>query len=407
MITGRGLAAMLAAIALLIAQLVSGRKPFLTMSLALILLLAVSLTRLILDRRKVDVRLRLDPDVVQRGELKAVQVLIRNAGPDYLGPVDLQLAVDNLPVSGSDKPVRRIGQEWRRLMLAGNVEGHVSVDLDTEHRGFYRISLERIRCRDNLGFFRLRLLPRHKAAGMVRNLTVLPKAWPFVAEQELRSSLEQELKRHNWRIGPELDDLAGVHSHRPGEALKRAHWKLTARLRELMIKDYENPEQREAVMVLDLACPMRSPQNWVDFADCFADCADYLASRISDAGGMVRLIAHSGRQRHEVVAHSPVEMDAVRLFLAGLSDDGAFLPEEIIDHQTQTRKSTQLMIWMSNRLNRTTAERLLNSQQLGQKTWFVLIDYDPDLKPDEATLVARLKEAGCPVLVASFAAWRK
>jgi uncharacterized protein (DUF58 family) len=92
-------------------------------------------------------------------------------------------------------------------------------------------------------------------------------------------------------------DLHGVRDYQQGESLRAVHWKTSARLRKLMVKEFEDTPRDESIVVLDAAAESEVGQP--------PDSAFEMAVRA--AGSLLRRLASSGQRSGLVVnALAPV-----------------------------------------------------------------------------------------------------
>jgi uncharacterized protein (DUF58 family) len=95
----------------------------------------------------------------------------------------------------------------------------------------------------------------------------------------------------------------GTREYRPGDDVRRVHWRSTARRGELMVRQDEQPHQRRGVVVLD-----RRPGAWSD-DDGFeraVTAAASLAVSLHDAGAAVRLELGGERSPAGPLGREPV-----------------------------------------------------------------------------------------------------
>jgi len=101
---------------------------------------------------------------------------------------------------------------------------------------------------DPLGFFRFR---RRAADGEIA--LVLPRFTSFAAHPQA-SELEASVSAPRAGSGMEL---FGVREYRAGDPLRRIHWRSTARLGELVVREYEPPGQQTLGIICDPSPPTR------------------------------------------------------------------------------------------------------------------------------------------------------
>jgi uncharacterized protein (DUF58 family) len=113
-------------------------------------------------------------------------------------------------------------------------------------RGAHRIGPVGIRVMDPFG-----LVERHREFGEARVLTVLPRRYDLPAIRPSGSDEDGATRPAPQQVGLGEDDII-ARSYQPGDALKRLHWKATARRGELMVRQEEEQMNPRAAVLLDL-----------------------------------------------------------------------------------------------------------------------------------------------------------
>ncbi len=115
------------------------------------------------------------------------------------------------------------------------------------HRGLYTLTLSEFRITDPFCLTTNSVSSRYKPAALT--LTVLPKPIPILEEWKERL----DPQGGNGLFAQSSDEPAvDSRAYRYGDSPRRIHWKLTARQRELMVRQYESEENRRLVVVLNL-----------------------------------------------------------------------------------------------------------------------------------------------------------
>lgn len=117
-------------------------------------------------------------------------------------------------------------------------------------RGVYTVGLKTILVYDVFGLFRLRM-PYEKIAKKPRpRLTVLPRMIP--PAQAPLPVMESPVNFSGAaRATEDTSSPADSRAYRPGDPLKRIHWKLSARQGQLIVKTYEPAAVSDALIYLD------------------------------------------------------------------------------------------------------------------------------------------------------------
>ena len=135
-------------------------------------------------------------------------------------------------------------------------------------RGRYRLGPLKLSTQFPFG-----LLQRTISLGQVDTLTVFPKLGALTQRwaRRHRESFEGARRREH-RHGPD-GDFYGVRPWRSGDSRRWIHWRSSARLGELVVRQFEQPRNRDVAVLLDLWQPSQpSPeyQQNVELAVSFA-----------------------------------------------------------------------------------------------------------------------------------------
>jgi hypothetical protein len=118
--------------------------------------------------------------------------------------------------------------------------------LRTARRGTLGASDWRIGSSDPLGFFR-----GFRAAPDVEVALILPKFASLARRREARElEASEAAPRAGWG-----NELFGVREYRPGDPLRRIHWRSSARHGELVVREYEPPGVQTLRILVDPSPP--------------------------------------------------------------------------------------------------------------------------------------------------------
>ena len=222
----------------------------------LIFLPLVCLLLLLLSLPACRVVLRTGQDVSTRGEQVEVRVAVENRG---LFPVSRVLVCVRWKAPGQ-KEVRM--KRWI-CGLGRGCRGEAVFALSPQHCGQARFRVSRVRVYDYLALFCLpgkvflegRFFERRCSGN--QELCIAPRVDPVSREEkELFSPVHR---------GEEDGDLV-LRDYRPGDSLRRIHWKLSEKLDRLQMRDQE-PEGLPA-LYLDFSPGLRrQPDQWDRYLD--------------------------------------------------------------------------------------------------------------------------------------------
>lgn len=177
---------------------------------------------------------RTGPERAKEGETITFHVEVRNHG---LLPRFMVELVDHLPFVGSSDGPLTLGEKKLGVVtyVPGGSQRRFEVPLACEKRGYYRLGPVGLTSSFPLGLAEA----RQRRDDGVRSLTIYPDVFPIVG-LPLRGSPYQ-IHRGGYLLpeGAGAAEFSGLREYRRGDNPRHIHWPTTARLNELMIKEFE------------------------------------------------------------------------------------------------------------------------------------------------------------------------
>jgi uncharacterized protein (DUF58 family) len=192
--------------------------------------------------------IRKGPEWAEEGETITFHVEIENHG---LLPRFMVELVDHLPFVGAADGVVSAGEKTLGVVayVPGGVKRRFDVPLVCEKRGFYRLGPVGLMSSFPLGLAEAR---QTRNEG-VQTLTIYPDLFPIVT-LPLRGAPSQ-IHRGGYLLpeGAGAAEFSGLREYRRGDNPRHVHWPTTARLNELMVKEFEPLASACLYLVLDQA----------------------------------------------------------------------------------------------------------------------------------------------------------
>lgn len=203
---------------------------------ALALALA-AITFVRLRRFDLDATRELRPPRVHAGGNSRVELTVRNTGRR------------RTPVLAARDPFDD-GRRCARFLiapLAPDEEARAAYRLPTDRRGIFDLGPMELLLEDPFGL----AASSHQAAPPTR-LTVYPRVDPVPPLPMTRGNDPYAGADHPTALAATGEDFYALREYEVGDDLRRVHWKATARLDELMIRQEEMPWQGRVTVLLDL-----------------------------------------------------------------------------------------------------------------------------------------------------------
>lgn len=392
MITWRGFGHLALTALIYLALAYSGFKPLALLLPLLIILPLLSAMQLIITARYLKISQSLEPSITERGGKVRLTVNLSQFGWFSHGEIDL---VTVRPGSGT----RRI-YERRIMSLLSGTSREFSLDMECSHRGNFKAGVSSVRSRDILGLFFLPVNSRRLCGKMLSDLIVLPRSSPSAYFDDLTSFLYDWQHKQTPDAGDEVDAVANIRTHRPGDSMKRTHWKLTARMNEIMIKEFENPIRQAGLILIDMARPAQDSYRrsaCLDLADACTDRVAYLTSLLLKDGNCLRLVNYQQDGRHELSVGHPAELRQAQLMLAAMDWSDGWPAEQALIEETSPDKGLCFIILLATRLNKATVSQLLDLRQRGRPVWLVLLAGANGQHPEQVEAVRLYLASGLPM----------
>lgn len=234
--TVRGASFLAAGIVGILAGLILGSHPMISVGVLLICLPVLSAFAARRARYQLRCERQIIPGRVAPGQSATVLVRLDNVSRISTG---LLLAEETIPYSLGSRP---------RYVLNGierSGSREVSYQLRSDLRGKFVIGPMRVRIADVFGLVELTANFASK-----NTLTVTPKIVPLTAASTTGSWSSDGDGRTRMTAAAGDDDVI-PRAYRDGDELRRVHWRSTARYGELMVRREEQRWQDRAVVILD------------------------------------------------------------------------------------------------------------------------------------------------------------
>lgn len=281
MVTRRGWLLLGAAVALLICGRILGIAELFGLAVAAAAVVVVARLHVGRGAGEVAVTARVSPSVAYVGESARLELQVENRGRRS----SRGLLLRPLAYRGAQTPIDT-GEIAVPTLLPGE-SARIVLALPTTHRGAYELSGLSVELEDPLG-----VAARRAAAPCQARLVVLPvleqleDLTPFSAF----AGRDEALRSTAARLG---SGLSSFRQYAEGDDLRLVHWKTTARIGELMVREGGDPEAPESLSVTVVLDCRRS----VHTADTFETAVSTAASVLdtcSAIGAAVCLVTTGG-----------------------------------------------------------------------------------------------------------------
>lgn len=270
-----------------------------------------------------------------------------------------------------------------------------SAEMDEEellrHVGRFRYGVSRAIVTDMLGLFSLKVSFDDALADQL----VLPRSFEV---EPLHFSQEEEGGVLLRQASEDLSSPEDTRAYRSGDALKRIHWKLSARKRELVVRRFETPAPPDTLILLDCSRPVF----WTSPADAGESLRDTLCETALSVTEMqarsdspVRVPLY-GEQAAEFISQRGGNTDVLAEMLACQEFKKGEEFSRILNLELRRMRRTGATVIVTSRLNADIAEAIKHIRRMGPSARLYYITYLPD-DPMDRPYISQLLRQGVEV----------
>ena len=255
------------------------------------------------------------------------------------------------------------------------------------HRGNYEVGVRRFAARDMFGLFEFSRGSNRK----LMRVEVCPRAL-----QQRPMALKAS------DVGPEFRSRATEDNASPsdirkwqdGDELKKVHWKLSLRKRELMVRTFEESARPDTLVIPDLSEITALRDQKLTLEDAICEAALGAVKAQLEAGFPVRMPLQS-RRPQELSGRTAAELSGFAEALMRVEFDSPYPYEQILMLMLQRMQRTGGAVLVTSRLTTRTVDIAMRMQQRGIQVKLIWVT---DAPRDEALeMLERLKMSGAIV----------
>jgi uncharacterized protein (DUF58 family) len=389
MITWRGFFYLLFIILVYIVLAYTGYDLLVFLFVLLIILPLLSAAQLAWACRSLEISQNVHPSPLERTGRTHLSLVFRQRGWQAQGLIDFSICF----------PGKKARQTYvrRQAILLPGLELKRKYAIECPHHGQYQLGISRMRARDQFGLFYLPVRLSRTWRRDLCQLTVWPRPLKLEQLQNLASLLKIHPQQISPRFGDEVDAVANLRGYQPGDSMRRVHWKLTARLNETMIKEFEKPLQQETILLLDLP-PVRTELPEIDFLDYFTDCAAELARQALMTGSRLYSVWYDREDRQAVECENSLDLARVLWQLTSLRYTSDWPLRQVVLEEKRRNHAHWTLLLLTTDLTSEMADQLAELQSNNHQTCLIIIPASAEMQP-ENRLLTYLQDNEVTVLV--------
>lgn len=308
----------------------------------------------LLSLRDINMRRRL-PETITTGQLLVVDVQVTNA----------KRKSSSWAIATTDVIEQEAGPDKGQQIYASLFFPHIkpgqsavrSYEGRLLSRGRYRLGPMRISTRFPLG-----LLQSWFMSKTTDHLVVHPRQGRLSRRWNmLRQEAYQGRGKKSRQQGLVEGDFHGLRDWRSGDAQRWIHWRTTARLGELMVRQFEQHRDDDMAVLVDLWQPINPTKEQRERVESVVSFAATVISDQCRRGGGQLLLSTAGREI--AMARGPASMallqDAMEALAVAEATDGDRVPELLSSTLDHIRPRTSVLLVSTRKVDLTDTERFV------------------------------------------------
>ena len=345
---------------LLLSAISMGNRMYLLLSLLIAIAWGLAYVSVRLAEKSVKVSHGLDNTKVNRGDNVAMEVSVSHKSILPIAPVSLKMRAT------SNTPAGTI-----HLTELGRRKQKVAYRFNAEHVGAMFPGVDSFTVSDVFGLFK----KEHKPESEGHELLVLPV--PFDVEPLTFAAGDMGVETMK-RAMEDPSCPSDFRSYQPGDPLKRIHWKMSARKREIIIRQFEEPALPDALVLMDTSPPYLPP-------DIDESKLCYLQDAVLETAASVVScqISHENPVRLPLVGDRPMEyhgtmgMPILLEELARCTFNETEKFERVILMQMNDLRKTGAVVIVTTRLTSVLVDLIGRMKRMGPNVRLYLVTFRP------------------------------
>ena len=362
---------------LLTVALCTGSQLFLLLSILILLILAGAVIEVVWASATLEVDGALSGETVRRGDDVVLSLRVRHRGLIPVAPLLLELSD---PVGNRDRDVRLKNMPHRLQSMR--------LPIHASHVGVFSVGLRSCTVEDLLGLVQRRIILRQTSFELV----VLPQTFEVEPLKLAPGDPGSELMS---RATEDLNAPSDIRSYQPGDAMKKIHWKLSMRKRELVVRKFDEPILQDVLVLMDCS----PPPSW-GHARAGADIRDAMLETAASVLTSQTVTDHQLRMplpgKHPVDVDKSMGLPIAMDYLARVEFSETDRFERVLSMESGRLRKVGCVVIISARLNIPMVDIMIRMHRAGPNIRLYLVTFAPD-DENVLPLIARLREAGLEV----------
>ncbi|GHU65497.1 hypothetical protein FACS1894184_01390 [Clostridia bacterium] len=350
----------------------TGGRMYLLIALLLLMMFALALVSSLWAFLTLNVTVAVTGEDIPHGESRVLKITLHHTCPLPIAPL---WAVVRLPVYGSNVT------EALRLQARSFGSRSSMMRIPCPHVGQFSVGLNSLAVEDVFGLFMFR---RSRPEWCVETL-VLPRIEPLSCPPFSPGESETELVS---RATEDSTSPSGVRKYQPGDELKKIHWKLSLRKREILVKTFDQPLRPDAVVLLDCALPLKTRLS-LDSRDKLCDLTASVCAALQSADAIVRMPL-TGLPPEDIILRKDDPLQPVLRAIARMRFSGQTPFERVLALESARMRQSGTTIALTGTITPESADRIIRLRRLGPTVRVYLVSDSVD--ESQQVLIRKLRQ---------------
>ena len=369
--------ALLAILALLITGLSTGGRVYYLVAALLIAMLLIGLTSGLWALFSLSVSVRELTARAFRGDKLPLVFSVRHSCLLPIAGITIEMDVPSQLSGGHEVTVQATPfrtHTFRQMLLC-------------PHRGVYQVGVRRVRVRDVFGLFRFSR--RIRARGTILEVSPRQREGREMALGSVDSG-----PMYYTRATEDTASPSDVRAWQEGDSLKKVHWKLSMRRRQVVVRTYEEGARPDTLILPDLSGITALQDQALTLEDGICEVCLAAAKAQLDAGYPVRMPLICAKPQ-ELSAHHAADLTALSDALMRVNFDNPTPYEQVLMMITSRMMRTGGAVLVTARLTTRVADMALKLRAGGARIRLVWVS--EDARDESLQMLERLKMDGVEV----------
>jgi uncharacterized protein (DUF58 family) len=275
--------------------------------------------------------------------------------------------------------------------------GEIREEFSCSLRGQYPLGIVRIEVGDIFGLFSFPLDLTNKTYHKVPMLTVYPRVLRL-SSLPLPEILQEGSVIHQLQRTEEAASLADIREYRFGDPLKRIHWKLSSKLQQIQVKNFEITTQPHTLMFIETTPPKLQGLAQYQVEDQMIEAAAAVLNYILMKWLPVMLVVYQ-KERRTLSGREPQNFQTFFEYVSGLAFDSGFSMDQVMSLESAALTAQGSMILIIHTLTYSLFNHLILLKRSGVYPMVFLVQHRREEQADARRMIRELYDKAIPAFL--------